>query len=66
MSKVQKNFLSGALILTVANVIVKIIGAIYKIPLANLITPTGMDYYNDAYQMYSLLFVISTAAYPWQ
>lgn len=64
MSKVQKNFLSGALILTVANVIVKIIGAIYKIPLANLITPTGMDYYNDAYQIYSLLFVISTAGVP--
>ena len=64
MSKVQKNFLSGALILTVANVIVKIIGAVYKIPLANLITPTGMDFYNDAYQIYSLLFVISTAGVP--
>jgi len=64
LSKVQKNFLSGALILTVANVIVKIIGAVYKIPLANLITPTGMDFYNDAYQIYSLLFVISTAGVP--
>ena len=64
MSKVQKNFLSGALILTVANVLVKIIGAVYKIPLANLITPKGMDYYNDAYQIYALLFVISTAGVP--
>lgn len=64
MSKIQKNFLSGALILTVANVIVKIVGAVYKIPLANLITPTGMDFYNDAYQIYALLFVISTAGVP--
>ncbi|MBQ6824096.1 MAG: polysaccharide biosynthesis protein [Clostridia bacterium] len=64
MSKAQKNFLSGALILTVANFIVKIIGAIYKIPLANFIEPTGMNYYNDAYQIYSMLYVLSTAGIP--
>ena len=64
MSKVQKNFLSGALILTVSNVLVKIIGAIYKIPLSNLVDTVGMSYYNDAYQFYSLLYVLSTAGVP--
>ena len=64
MSKVQKNFLNGALILTVSNILVKIIGAIYKIPLANQITEVGMNYYNDAYQIYSLLYVLSTAGVP--
>lgn len=64
MAKAQKNFLSGALILTVANVLVKIIGAIYKIPLANWIDTVGMNYYNDAYQIYSLLYVLSTAGVP--
>ncbi len=64
MSKIQKNFMSSALILAVANVLVKIIGAVYKIPLSNLITPTGMNYYNDAYQIYALLFVLSTAGVP--
>lgn len=64
MSKAQKNFLSGALILTVANAMVNVIGAFYKIPLANLITPTGMNYYNDGYQIYALLFVLSTAGVP--
>ena len=64
MAKAQKNFLSGALILTVANVLVKIIGAIYKIPLANQIDTVGMNYYNDAYQIYSLLYVLSTAGVP--
>lgn len=64
MAKVQKNFLNGAMILTVAGLAVKVIGAIYKIPLANLITPTGMNYYNDAYQIYSLLYVLSTAGIP--
>ncbi len=64
MSKAQKNFLSGALILTIANAMVNVIGAFYKIPLANLITPTGMNYYNDGYQIYALLFVLSTAGVP--
>ncbi len=64
MAKAQKNFLNGALILTVANIMVKLIGAIYKIPLANQITEVGMNYYNDAYQIYSLLYVLSTAGVP--
>ncbi|MBQ3085570.1 MAG: polysaccharide biosynthesis protein [Clostridia bacterium] len=64
MSKIQKNFMSGALILSVANILVKIIGAIYKIPLSNMIDTVGMNYYNDAYQIYSLLFVLSTAGVP--
>ena len=64
MSKIQKNFMSGALILSVANILVKVIGAVYKIPLSNMIGTIGMNYYNDAYQIYSLLFVLSTAGVP--
>ncbi len=64
MSKIQKNFLSGALILTIANALVNLIGALYKIPLANLIDTTGMNYYNDGYQIYALMFVLSTAGVP--
>lgn len=64
MARSQKNFLNGALILTVSNILVKIIGAIYKIPLANQIGELGMNYYNDAYQIYSLLYVLSTAGVP--
>ena len=64
MSKTQKNFLSGAIILSVANILVKIIGGIYKIPLVWLMGGTGMGYYNDAYQIYAMLFIISTAGIP--
>ena len=64
MAKAQKNFLNGAMILTVSNILVKIIGAIYKIPLANQIHTVGMNYYNDAYQIYALLYVLSTAGVP--
>ncbi len=64
MSKAQRNFLSGALILTIANALSKVIGAIYKIPLNNLVGTTGASYYNDGYQIYALLFVLSTAGVP--
>ncbi len=64
MSKGQKNFLSGALILTLANAVAKVIGAIYKIPLNNMLGTVGTNYYNDGYQIYALLFVLSTAGIP--
>ena len=60
----KKNFLNGALILTAALIIVKVIGFIYKIPLMNMLGGDGYGYYNDAYQVYSLLFVISTGGIP--
>lgn len=61
---IEKSFLNGALILSVASILIKVIGAIYRIPLVRLIGGDGMGYYNDAYQIYSLLFVISTAGIP--
>lgn len=62
--KSKKNYLKGAMILTSALFIVKIFGFIYKIPLFNLIGGSGWGYYNDAYQVYSLMFVLSTAGIP--
>ncbi len=62
--KTKKNFLGGAMILTAALALVKVIGFIYKIPMMNLIGGQGWGYYNDAYQVYSLMFVISTAGIP--
>lgn len=65
MSKsTKKNFLTGAMILMAALGIVKFIGFIYKIPLFNLLGGDGFGYYNDAYQVYSFLFVISTGGIP--
>lgn len=60
----KKNFLGGAIVLTAALFVVKIIGFIYKIPLFNMIDGDGYGYYNDAYQVYSFMFVISTAGIP--
>ncbi|MBR7143018.1 MAG: polysaccharide biosynthesis protein [Clostridia bacterium] len=65
MEKTKKNgFLQGAIILVFANFLVKAIGAIYKIPMYNMVGSEGMGYFSAAYNIYSFLFVISTAGLP--
>ena len=65
MSEPQKqNFLHGATILAAGVVIMKILGAIYKIPLRNILGDTGYGYFNAAYVIYNVLLTIATAGLP--
>ena len=65
MSEPQKqNFLHGAAILAFGVVIMKILGAIYKIPLRNILGDTGYGYFNAAYVIYNVLLTIATAGLP--
>lgn len=64
MDKTKKSFVAGAAILGVAGLIVKVIGAVYRIPLANIVGESGMAYYEVAYPYYSWLLVISSAGLP--
>ncbi|MBO4940860.1 MAG: polysaccharide biosynthesis protein [Clostridia bacterium] len=57
-------FLQGALILAGANFLVKIIGALFKVPLYNLIGEEGSGIFNVAYQIYTFMFIIATAGFP--
>lgn len=57
-------FLQGALILAGANFLVKIIGALFKVPLYNLIGEDGSGIFNVAYQIYTFMFIIATAGFP--
>ncbi|MGI6206465.1 MAG: putative polysaccharide biosynthesis protein [Anaerovoracaceae bacterium] len=60
----RKSFVKGAVILGAAGIVVKILGAFFRIPLANIIGDTGMGYYQTAYPIYVLLLAISTAGIP--
>jgi len=60
----KQSFLQGAGILALATIAVKIIGALYKIPLYNIFGSVGNAYFNKAYQIYTLLLTISTAGLP--
>lgn len=59
-----KLFFSGVVILTVANLLVKVIGLLFKIPMTGILGEEGMGYYNGAYQIYTVFFMISTAGLP--
>lgn len=48
----------------IASLIVKIFGAIFKIPLTNIIGVTAMAYFNTAYGFYVIFYMISTAGIP--
>lgn len=60
----KQSLLTGAGVLAIATVLVKIIGAIYKIPLGNILTPVGNAYFTGAYAIYSPLYAISMAGLP--
>ena len=64
MSSKKQKFLQGALILSAAAIIVKVIGAVYKIPLMNIIGGEGFGYYNTAYTIFTPLYTIATAGLP--
>ena len=56
--------LTGAVVLLFANIIVKILGFIYKIPLQRLLTDVGMGYFNAAYNIYTWFYLVCTAGLP--
>lgn len=57
-------FIKGAAILGIAGVIIKFMGALFRIPLTNWIGDVGMSYYGVAYTIYSALLVLATAGIP--
>ncbi len=59
-----KLFFSGVLVMMVANILVKVIGLMNKIPLHAIIGDGGMGYYNSAYNIYVWFFMISTTGLP--
>ena len=65
MAQSQKNtFYGGAAVLTISALVIKVMGAIYRIPLGNIVSDEVMGDYNSAYNIYRMLLTISTAGLP--
>ena len=60
----KKSFIKGAAILGIAGILVKVLGAFFRIPLANLIGDVGMAYYQAVYPVYNIFLAVSTAGIP--
>lgn len=60
----QGTFFGGTLLLMLAGVLVKLIGAFFSIPLANLYGADGNDIFISAYYVYTAMYVVSSAGLP--
>lgn len=63
-SEKKNTFYGGAAILAAGSIIVKLIGALYKIPLGNILSNEAYTNFNTAYNVYNLFLTISTAGLP--
>ena len=60
----KQSFLGGAAILASAVAIVKVLGAVYKIPFGNIVGSEGQTYFDVGYRIYNILLTVSTAGLP--
>lgn len=60
----QQSFEYGAIILLCSTVLVKVIGAIFKIPLSNLIGDLGFGYFSSAYDLFTPIYTLAMAGLP--
>lgn len=60
----RQSFMRGAAILTASTLIVKVLGLLFSIPLANFLSDVGMTYFYNAYDIFTVLLMLSTAGLP--
>ncbi len=60
----NKTFAKNTAVLFISMLISKIVGAMFKIPLTNIIGGTGMGYYSTAYSIYTPVFALTAAGIP--
>lgn len=60
----KQSFLGGAAILAAAVVAVKLIGAVYLIPVNNILGSEGKTYFRGAYNIYNVLMAFSVSGFP--
>lgn len=60
----EKTFVKNTVVLFVSMLISKIVGAMFKIPLTNIIGGTGMGYYSTAYSIYTPVFALTASGIP--
>lgn len=62
-SKIKNNknlFFSGVVVLTFTNILNKVLGLFFRIPIGNLLGDSGMAYFTSAYHIYTWFYMIST------
>lgn len=55
----KQNFVYGSTVLMASMIIVKLIGAVFKIPLTNILGLTGLGYFTRAYTVYTTIYALT-------
>ncbi|HBN57293.1 MAG TPA: polysaccharide biosynthesis protein [Lachnospiraceae bacterium] len=63
-SKRKSNYIVQGSILAAASIIVRIIGLVYRVPVTRILGPVGNSYYSAAYEVYSMMLLISSFSLP--
>lgn len=64
MNNLKQKYIGSALLLLLSSVAVKLISAVYKIPLTAYIGATGRGYFNIAYNLYMPVHAVIMGAFP--
>lgn len=60
----KDDFIAQGAILAAATVLTKVIGVVYRIPLANILGDAGNGFYGYAYQIYAMALMVSSLSLP--
>lgn len=60
----HKKIMQGAIVLSLAGVIVKILSAIYRVPFQNLVGNTGFYVYQQVYPIYGIGMTFALSGFP--
>jgi stage V sporulation protein B len=63
-SQNRSNYIMQGGILAAASIISRIIGLLYRLPVTNIITDHGNDYYSAAFEVYNIILLISSYSLP--
>lgn len=60
----KQSFIKGAVIISLGGFISKVLGAVYRIPLTNVLGGEGMGIYQMVYPLYCILLTVSASGIP--
>ena len=60
----SSGFLKQGSVLALASILVRVIGMIYRIPMANIMKDEGNGIYSAAFEIYNILLIISSYGMP--
>ncbi len=60
----RQSFARGTVLLLISGLAVKVIGALFKIPLSNLLGDTGFGYFSAAYDLFNPFYALAMGGLP--